>query len=94
MNPSWRQTMKAAKKREATSRRKWGTDYGGIASEIIRRGKTAKRVERRLKRAKQKLSDDPFGDTGALFNNPSGWIKAKAVRVVRKGGTYVVEVKR
>lgn len=69
-NPSFRKSMKEAKKREAASRAKWGTDYGGIASESIRSTKTAVRVAKRLKKAGQRIKarGDEYGDLGSIFN--------------------------
>jgi hypothetical protein len=66
---SWRKTMKAAKKREAASRARWGTDYGGIASEQVRKYKRYARVAKRARKAglKKWPSHDPFADTGAIF---------------------------
>ena len=89
VNPSWRKTMKAAKKREAASRAKWGTDYGGIASETVRRAKTATRIARRMEKAGRKIKarGDKFGDTASIFNPKGKRNPASAAVAMRENFT-------
>jgi hypothetical protein len=94
-NPSWRKSKKGWPKGGAM--REWQAKAKRHAASI----RTQTRRAKKLSASKGK---DPYADTGSIFNPkkprtkmvkaPKGWIKAKAVRVVRRGGKRIVEVKR
>jgi len=55
-----------------------------------RKRRTVKRTVSKRKRANPKAKRSSV----KMRRAPKGWIKAKAVRVVRRGGKRIVEVKR
>ena len=54
VNPAFRKTMKAAKKRASVSRARWGTDYGDIDRDQVLADKRWARLRKQARRGLRK----------------------------------------